>query len=263
MKPVREAIYFGTVGHARKRPVVHKLSYKVFSVLFDCANLDGLAKRLKLFSHNRFNLFSFYDADHGDGTPLPDYLAGIARKAGYEAQNLQFSMLCYPRILGYAFNPLTVYFGRDETNTIRLMIYEVHNTFGEHKTYVLPAEPDADGLIWQTCPKELYVSPFNPVSGTYSFHVTPIAETLTVGVALKDAEGPVLKAHFHGEREDLTDMSLIRAVARTGWMTLKVYAGIHIEAGKLWLKGMRMVTRPKPPAKPVTYVSGPGQDPAS
>ncbi len=263
MKPVREALYFGTVGHARKRPVVHKLSYKVFSVLFDCNDLDGLARRLKLFSHNRFNIFSFYDTDYGDGSPLPDYLARISREAGVAGQNLQFSMLCYPRILGYAFNPLTVYFGRDATDTIRLVIYEVHNTFGENKTYVLPAHPNEDGLIWQTCAKELYVSPFNPVSGTYSFHVTPIGDNLTVGVALKDTSGPVLKAHFHGKREELTDTGLLWAVARTGFMTLKVYAGIHIEAAKLWFKGMRLVPRPKPPAKPVSYIKRPGQGPAS
>lgn len=254
MTPGTDAIYFGTVSHTRMVPVLHSLRYKVFTLLFDCANLDALDKRLSLFSHNRFNLFSFYDADHGDGSPLPDYLHRVADQAGYGDKNLSFKMLCYPRILGYAFNPLTVYYGVDVDGVTRLLIYEVNNTFGDRKTYVLPAEPDENGLIWQKCAKELFVSPFNKVEGTYSFHVTPMDDDLTVGVALKDSAGPKLKAFFHGQREALTNKNLLRALARTGWMTVKVMIGIHYEAAKLFFKGLRTKQRPTPPKNPITYV---------
>lgn len=253
MKPGCSALYFGEVVHARLRPIPHALKYKVFSLLFDLSNLDALERRLKLFSRNRFNLLSLYDQDFGNGdADLLAYLKDIAAQSEIEATITRFSMLAYPRILGFAFNPLTVYFGYDAHDRVCLVIYEVNNTFGERKSYVLPAFPDADGLIWQQCPKQLYVSPFNAVDGTYSFHITPLEEQLTIGVALKDAEGAKLRAHFHGMRESLSDKNLVWALARTGWMTINIVAGIHWEALKLWLKGMKLVPQPKGPDQPVS-----------
>lgn len=253
MTPGSSALYFGEVVHARMRPIHHALRYKVFSLLFDLSDLDALEKRLRFFSRNRFNLLSLYDKDFGNGGPdLNHYVQSIAAKSGITAKIDRFTMLAYPRILGFAFNPITVYFGFDATEKVCLTIYEVHNTFGERKSYVLPASPDANGLIWQQCPKQLFVSPFNKVEGTYSFHITPLDEDITIGVALKDSDGAKLRAHFRGTREPLTDKNLLWALARTGWMTINVVAGIHWEALKLWLKGMKPVRRPPGPEKPVS-----------
>lgn len=253
MKPGSSSLYFGEVVHARLRPVRHALKYKVFSLLFDLDDIDNLQKRLKLFSRNRFNLLSLYDQDFGNGeADLRSYLRDIAKQSDIDAKITRFSMLAYPRIFGFAFNPLTVYFGFDANDQVCLTIYEVNNTFGERKTYVLPATPDAEGLIWQQCPKQLYVSPFNAVDGTYSFHITPLKSQLTIGVALKDSEGAKLRAHFHGKRETLSDGNLLWALARTGWMTINIVVGIHWEALKLWLKGMKLVPQPPAPKKPVS-----------
>jgi hypothetical protein len=229
----------------------------VFSLLVDCGNLAALDRKTKFFSNNRFNLISLYDRDFGDGKSLPHYLSHIARSSGHDATIDRFVMLCYPRILGYAFNPITVYFGLDAEGKTRLTIYEVNNTFGERKSYVLPAEQDADGFVWQQCPKQFFVSPFNKVSGTYNFHLSPISKTMTLGVTLKDHRKPVLRAHFHGQRRDLTDKGLIGAVARTGMMTLKVIVGIHYQALKLWVKGLRLQAKPPAPTHPITYFKGP------
>ena len=257
MKPASEALYMGTVVHTRVRPTNHTLRYRVFAVLFDCETLEVLGRRLRLFSYNRFNLFSLNDSDHGDGTPLRAYLHRVVRQAGQGDDVCRFVMLCYPRILGYVFNPLTVYFGLDDEDRVRVVIYEVNNTFGERKTYVLPAEADEYGLISQSCRKRFYVSPFNEVAGTYNFHITPLDDNLTVGIALKDDAGPLLKAFFRGERLELTDANLLRALRRNGWMTVKVIAGIHYEAAKLWLKGLRLVRRPPAPDNPVTFIEAP------
>jgi len=248
-----EGIYFGEVVHSRVRPVHHKLRYRVFAVLVDCGALDALDRRLRLFSRNRFNLFGLYDRDHGDGTTISGYLDGIAARAGMGETVSRFLMLCYPRVLGYAFNPLTVYYGLDADDRVCLTVYEVNNTFGERQTYVLPATQQDDAAISQSCAKRLYVSPFNGPKGTYSFHLTPPLEELTVGVALRDAEGPVLRAHFHGKRAPFTDATLLRALAKTGWLTAKVITAIHYEALKLWLKGLRLQPRPKAPARAIDY----------
>ncbi len=111
---MRDGLYFGTVIHRRVRPVHHKLRYRVFSLLLDCDKLDALAARCRLFSHNRHNLFSLFDRDFGDGGDLCAYLDAIAFRALGHGKVVRFKMLCYPRILGYAFNPLTVYYGLDK-----------------------------------------------------------------------------------------------------------------------------------------------------
>jgi len=259
MKRASEALYIGTVVHRRMRPVTHKLRYSVFAVLFDCNKLEDLDRRLRLLSYNRFNLFSLCDRDHGDGTKLEDYLKRVATSAGKAGEVSRFVMLCYPRILGYVFNPLTVYFGLDAYDRVRLVIYEVNNTFGERMSYVLPAEPDENGMIAQSCRKRLRVSPFNDDTGTYSFHASSPDEDLTVGVALRDETGPLLNAYFHGQRTELTDAGLLKALTRTGWMTVKVMAGIHYEAGKLWLKGLRLRPRPAKPETDISYINAPNE----
>ena len=255
MNRVSEGLYVGQVVHKRLTPRRHALRYTVFSCLFDVTRLDALAGRLRLFSYNRPNVFSLFDRDHTGGESLASHLAQVAQTSGHGAQIARFMMLCYPRVLGYVFNPLTVYFGLDADDEVRLIIYEVTNTFGERKSYVLPAEPDATGLVNQACRKRLYVSPFNAVEGRYSFHATPLGDDLTVGVALRTDSGPVLKAHFRGTRAVLTDATLLRALARTGWMTVKVMAAIHYEALKLWIKGLRPVRRPPAPQTAITYVN--------
>lgn len=255
-------LYRGTVVHRRLRPVRHALRYRVFSILFDCDRLDQLDKGLRFFSRNRFNLFSLHDSDHGDGTSLEGYLARVAAEAGMGETVERFLMLCYPRVLGYVFNPLTVYYGLDAAGRTRLVVYEVNNTFGERKSYVLPCDEDADSrVIAQSCRKRLYVSPFNDVSGQYSFHLTPPGEDdLTVGVALRTAEGPLLNAYFHGLKRPLSDAELLKALASNGLMTVKVMAGIHWEALKLWLKGVKLVPRPPRPDTPVSFVSRPREE---
>ena len=257
---VSEGIYNGTVVHKRVRPKRHALSYRVFSCLFDVDRLGELDRRLRLFSYNRFNLVSLNDRDHSGNEPLGAYLRRVADESGHGAGVHRFLMLCYPSVLGYVFNPLTVYYGLDREDRVRLMVYEVSNTFGERMTYVLPTGPDADGVIFQECAKRFFVSPFNDVEGRYQFHVTPPAEKLTVGVALRTGEGPLMTAHFAGNHAPFTDGGLMKAIARTGWLTGKVIAGIHYEALRLWLKGLRLKKRPPAPNPSITFVRHPREE---
>jgi len=241
-----EGLYDGEVVHARVRPKQHKLAYKVFTLLADIDALPTLGKRMRLFSHNRFNLFSLYDRDHGSGDDdLRAHLDRLAATVCAGKPVERFIMLCYPRVLGYAFNPLTVYYGLDAAGDIVVTIYEVNNTFGERQSYVLPVSERSEGLISQSCDKTFYVSPFNAVEGKYLFHVTPPGDALTVGVALKDQGGALLRAHFRGVYKPLTDRSLMKAFCKFGWFTLKVIVGIHYEALLLWLKGLKLVPKPE------------------
>jgi DUF1365 family protein len=259
---IRSALYEGVVVHKRVRPVQHALRYHVFSLLIDCDALAELDRGLRLFSYNRFNVLSLYDRDHGDGSALREYVRCVAAQSEQEID--RFLMLCYPRMLGYGFNPVTVYFGLDADGRLKLVIYEVNNTFGERKSYVIPvANDDVPGTISQECRKSLYVSPFNAVEGRYKFHLTPLGDEITVGVALENDQGPVLKAYFRGTRSDLSDASLLVVLLRTGWLSVKVIAAIHFEALKLWLKGLRLKERPPAPQSAIDFIPTPRENETS
>jgi DUF1365 family protein len=148
----------------------------------------------------------------------------------------KISMLCYPRIFGYVFNPLTVWFCR-EGDELKAILYEVHNTFHERRTYVIRVAPGAN-KIEQRCAKELYVSPFVPMECAYTFHIEPPAEKVVVTIDETDAEGMLLRASFAGSRQPMTDATLLRALFAYPLMTLKVWGAIHWEAMKLWAKGV-------------------------
>ncbi len=253
-RPPAAHICHGEVVHKRVQPVEHRLAYKVFSLLLDVDQFEETASGLRLFKLDGFGLFSLRQKDHGyrDTRSIAQFAWETVRKAGLEGNVSDIRVLLYPRILGFAFNPLTVYFCCDQDGAPQLMIYEVRNTFGEALTYVVPAGDAKNGTYSHKADKQFYVSPFNAVEGDYTFHVDPPdlthhTSTLTVGVALKVDDRPLLRTHFRGDTTPLTDRALLKAFFTYPLMTLKIVAGIHIEAAHLWRKGMRLVTRPKGP----------------
>lgn len=263
MNPSEAAtIYSGHVVHARLRPKRHKLKYRVFSLLVDLDRLPELAGRFRLFSHNRFNMFSFHDRDHGpgDGRPLAPHIRGVLTQAGLSAFSARILLLSYPRMFGYVFNPLSVYFCFDDADRLGAIAYEVNNTFHERKTYLLAAPP-AGGheAIHQSCAKSFYVSPFNTGKGSYSFHVAPPGDVVAVGVALRDEAGPLMRAHFTGKREPFGDRALAKLAVRYPLMTLKVIGGIHLEAFRLWRKGVPLVRRQAAPGYSIDFVASAGK----
>ncbi|WP_028880746.1 DUF1365 domain-containing protein [Terasakiella pusilla] len=249
-------IYEGRVFHQRMRPKKHRLSYQVFSFLFDVDELPELDKNLKLFSHNGFNLFSFWDKDHGpsERKPLRPYVEKILADADIQTEGGPIRLLCYPRLFGYVFNPLTVYYCYDTNQTLKAIIYEVSNTFGERHSYVIQADQSATKTIHQQCRKGFYVSPFMEMECTYKFAMLPPEEKISVSINQTDDEGTILKACFTGYSQRLTDKTLLKMFFKYPLMTLKVFAGIHWEALKLWGKGIKLVDRPTAPKNPVTYV---------
>jgi uncharacterized protein len=249
---MKSALYAGHVVHSRLRPKRHKLSYRVFSLLLDLDELDGLSKSLKLFGYNRAALFSFHDRDHAGGRAPREWVLEQARAAGTELSQPRISVLCYPRILGYVFNPLTVWFCADG-GELKAVLYEVHNTFGEWRTYVIPVGPGAD-KIEQSCAKELYVSPFIDMDCSYRFRIEPPGSKVMIGVDDIDAQGLLLRASFAGERRDLTDRALLRAFLAYPLMTLKVTAAIHWEALKLMAKGVPAFRHRKAASRVATTV---------
>lgn len=244
------SLYRGKVMHARLKPKQHRFSYAVASILVDLDRLDAIDRVSPLFSVNRANLVAFHERHHGprDGSALRPYVDRLCRKARI-ARPARVELLCYPSVLGYTFNPLSVYFCRDETDAVSALIYQVHNTFGESHAYVEPVRPGQSGPagIRQTRDKGLYVSPFLGMDMTYHFRVRPPEDEVALRILETDAEGPILAATFHGRRAEAGTSALLGAILQMAGITWKVTAGIHFEALRLWLKGIGLHRRPAPP----------------
>lgn len=242
------AIYVGEVMHARLKPVDHRFSYRVMSLLIDLDRLETADRQSPLFGVNRPALYSFHEADHGDrdGSPLRRYAQRRAEEHGIDLTGGRVLMLCYPRLLGYAFNPLSVYFCYHANGEPALLIYEVRNTFGDIHAYVLPVQHGdiSPAGIRQTQDKRFFVSPFVEMAMRYHFRVMPPKDHVKLRILETDGDGPLLSATFFGHRRRLSTRELLHAFFSLPLVTLKVIAAIHWEALRLWLKGMRLVRRP-------------------
>ena len=241
---INSYIYNGTVIHKRFKPQEHYFKYKVFSLLIDLTELEELDKKISFFSLNRFNIISFYEIDHGarDGSSLADWVKQNLKANNIITENIKIKLLCYPRILGYVFNPLSIFFVYDKDERLISILYEVKNTFGEQHTYVFRVGNEKK-LIQNNCSKKFHVSPFIEMDCNYFFRVLNPAEKLSVIIDQYDKEGKILFASQDGFRSDLTSINLMNSYLKHPLMTFKIISAIHFEAFKLWVKGIKLVKK--------------------
>ncbi len=245
--------YVGPVMHARMKPKAHRFSYSVFALLVDLDRLAEANGLSRLFSIGRFNLISFDLKPHGLAKGSPDPRADVAqalKAAGMHEDPARILLLCYPRVLGFVFNPLSVYFAYAADGRLIGVHYEVRNTFGERHAYVEPVQPGqlSEAGLRQEAEKLFYVSPFMGMKMRYHFRIRPPRERdIALRIHETDAEGPILAATFTGRARAITARSCLALALGLPLMTLKVVAGIHWEALRLWLKGVALVARPVPP----------------
>ncbi|WP_026988193.1 DUF1365 domain-containing protein [Fodinicurvata fenggangensis] len=253
------ALYFGQVMHKRLRPFGHRFVYRIFQLWLDLDELPKLGHRLRLFSHNRFNLFSFYDRDHGarDGGALRPWIEARLAEADIDLEGGAVRLLCFPRILGYVFNPLTLWFCHHRDGSLRAVLYEVRNTFGDKHGYLIPVEhsPGPGEALQQSCDKAFHVSPFIPMQARYRFRLPLPDARLSVVIRQSVPEGEQLVAVQSARRQVLSDRKLLRAFFTYPLLTLKVIGAIHWQALRLWLKGASFHRRPQPPVEAVSLVS--------
>jgi DUF1365 family protein len=254
MAATASGLYVGTVFHRRLRPRVHALKYDIYMLLIDLDEAAGLTKRLKWLNAGKFGLMSLNLSDFGDRstTPLRQQIERSLAKAGIPGGG-PIRLLTMPRILGYGFNPLSVFFCHDRAERLTAILYEVSNTFGQRHSYLMPVA--ADGAVCQAVEKQFHVSPFMDMDLTYRFSVVPPTgaedETATVNITVEDGDGAMLLTGFSGERKPLTDRNLMLAWIAHPLLTLKVIVGIHWEAILLILKGLRLRSG-RVPETPVT-----------
>ena len=234
-------LYVGAVTHRRMRPVVHALCYRLFQLYLDLDEAKTVARKSLILGFNRPRLMSFYERDHGDGsvTPLKSQIESRVAAAGLPTGGA-VRVLCMPRILGFVFNPITLYMCHAISGELTAVVYEVNNTFGNRTFYVLPA----GAPIRHATAKAMHVSPFMDMDLDYDFALGAPGETFGITIRVGHGEETLLVAAFQGARRPLTDASLLKTWAAHPLLTFKVVAGIHWEALKLWRKGMRLRKNP-------------------
>jgi uncharacterized protein len=242
-------LFKGRTVHERFGKVRHRLVYDIYQLLIDVDEVAQSVSGLNWLTYNRFGALSFYDKDHGDrtGASLRAWVEARLGEAGVDLAGGPIRLLTFPRVLGFVFNPISVFFGYSPQGELKGVIYEVNNTFGETHSYVAPARND--DIEHHQAEKIFHVSPFFDVSGRYAFTLRAPQDGLSLVIdKYKDAvrdHVATLKAH----RLPLTDAALAKSFFTMPFLTLKVVAAIHFEALKLLFKGARYHHKPIPPPK--------------
>ena len=241
---INSAIYNGQVIHKRFKPKVHYFKYKVFSLLIDLSELEILDKKINFFSINKFNLISFHEKDHGerDGSSLNKWVHQNLEKNNIQTKDIKIKILCYPRIFGFVFNPLSVFYVYNLKDQLISILYEVKNTFGEQHTYIFKVTKDSN-LIQNNCSKKFHVSPFIEMDCTYFFRLLKPGNKISVIIDQYDNEDKILFASQDGRRSDLNTKHLIISYLKHPIMTFKIILAIHFEAFKLWAKGIKFIKK--------------------
>jgi DUF1365 family protein len=241
---INSAIYNGQVIHKRFKPKVHYFKYKVFSLLLDLSELEILDKKVKFFSFNKFNLISFHEKDHGDrdGSSLKLWVQQNLKKNNIQDKDIKIKILCYPRIFGFVFNPLSVFYVYNLEEQLISILYEVKNTFGEQHTYIFKVLKDSN-LIQNNCSKKFHVSPFIEMNCNYFFRLLKPGNKISVIIDQYDSKDKILYASQDGIRSDFNTKQLIKSYLKHPIMTFKIILAIHYEAFKLWAKGIKFIKK--------------------
>ncbi len=241
----RNCIYLGNVFHARLQPKIHKLNYNVFYLNINLKEIKK-KKSLLFLSYNKFNLFSFYDKDHGSiqCKDINIWIRNLVKKNNIKVNIENIYLLCFPRVLGYVFNPLSIYSCLDKNNKIILQIYEVHNTFNQRYFYIIKNSFNKRNHA-NIYKKKFHVSPFMSMEGKYKFKSFLNKKKIKLIVEYFSKNEKFI-ASFSGIEKELSNYYLLIFFLKIPIMTLKIIIGIHFEAIILYLKGVKFFKCPKP-----------------
>jgi len=255
MSAAQALIGFGQVRHTRLRPARNAFAYPTYFLMLPLRSLhrDGAGT----LAHNRRAALSFFDSDHGDGRAnAVQWLDELLQSHGIADATGEAWLHCYPRVLGYAFKPVSFWYchrAAADGGALRAIVVEVNNTFGERHCYLLDAPRYGAEL---TAAKVFHVSPFCSVEGGYRFRFLRTDAQGTprtvVRIDYDDANGPLLQTSVSGAMQPLTAASARRALWRHPAMTLGVIGRIHWQAARLWLKRVKFFSKPAPPETFVT-----------
>ena len=243
----KNCIYYGTLMHDRLIPKRHKFAYKLFYLFFDLSQLDVIKKKFTFFSYNKINFFSFYDKDHGYRNKIKtiSWVKNILKKVGLNKKKIKIYILCMPRILGHVFNPLTIYFCYDVKGSLKVIIYEVKNTFDQQHSYVFKLKNFSNANFFNhSCVKKFHVSPFWGMNAKYNFKVSKPSNKFYVSIGMRKKNKKIFEAILNTKYQKLSFKNFILKFFQYPFLTIKVVLAIHIEALKIFFKGGKYFKKP-------------------
>ena len=248
---------FGQVRHRRLRPRANAFAYCSYYLRLPIRTLGARGFGCKLVSRNRFNLLSFFDADHGDGErPLVEWIDALLESEGVCDADGEIWLQAMPRVLGYAFNPVSFWYCHQAGGALRAVLCDVRNTFGERHFYLLDTGAAIANGSELRARKVFHVSPFCRVEGGYRFRfmraVRGDGEHTLACIDYDDADGLLLQTSLSGLATRLSDASAARAFFGFPLMTFGVVARIHLQALRLWLRRVPFHSKPAPPEQKVS-----------
>lgn len=239
-------IGFGHVMHIRQQPITHRFDYRVYFVRLPVHDLDHVESRW--FSRNRFNLLSFHDCDHGNGGDSLTWARSLLKQHGLTADGAIW-LTTFPRVLGYAFKPVSFWHCHRADGGLVAVLAEVNNTFGERHVYLLRTN-DPNATLHAE--KVFHVSPFFPVRGDYTFHFQQHDDIFRARIDYATGSGETLRTAWLGRLQPLTPRTCLRAFFRYPLMTWGVIARIHLQALRLLIKRVPFFRKPPLPLNEVT-----------
>ena len=244
----------GPVRHRRLRPTAHAFSYRAMFLLLPMRSLARDPGLLPI-ARNRFGAMSFFDADHGNGGS--DSLAWIEHLLAAEGitdADGEIWLQTFPRLWGYVFKPVSLWYCERADGSLRCAVAEVNNTFGERHCYVLTPPAGSDRLQWGAqyqAHKVFHVSPFCSIEGGYRFRflrsTSATPQRYILRIDHDDATGPLLETSLSGMLQPLTAARARLALLRHPLHSFGVMARIHWQAFKLWRKRVPFHSKPLPP----------------
>ncbi len=241
---------FGTVRHTRLRPARNAFAYPTYFLMLPMRSLAALGDGE--LARNRFSAISFYDKDHGDGRAHAlQWLDELLVSEGIDDAQGEVWLHCYPRVLGYTFKPVSFWYCHRADDSLRAIVVEVNNTFGEKHVYLLDHAKLGQEMVAN---KVFHVSPFCAIEGQYRFRfmTTPDRSRCVARIDYDDAQGALINTSVSGQLQPLSPKAVRKAMFSYGAMTLGVIARIHWQALKLFFKRVPYVSKPTPPAALVT-----------
>ncbi len=251
----------GIVRHRRLKPAVHAFEYPTYFLMLPMRTLRRQA--CAALPRNRFGLLSFHDRDHGDGRgDALAWLDDLLQKEGVHDAHGEVWLHTYPRVLGYAFKPVSFWHCQRTNGTLAAIVVEVNNTFGERHCYLLAGEQLAYGRELRA-QKVFHVSPFCDVQGQYRFRFMRTDNRTVARVDHDDDSGPLLQTSVSGHLQPLTAPAARAAFFGMPMMTFGVIARIHWQALRLWLKHVPFFSKPVPPPTLTSRWNDPGRTSAT
>ncbi len=231
-------LYLGSITHIRRKPKIHRFLYKAFFIHANLKSFEKINKYNILFSYNKPSIFSFYDIDHGprDGSSTFNWFVNLLNKKGITFDGKVY-ISCFPRIFGYVFNPITIYFYYNKKDLLEVVVYEVKNTFGQQYSYLINVNSKSN-ILNHSCQKKMIVSPFNSIDHKYEFKLKVPGDKFFIRIDELEKEERILSAYFEGKRKKFSIFNLIICIFLYPLMTIKVIFAIHFEALRLFLKGV-------------------------